>query len=141
MSNKPAGKIIQKERFIELRAAGLSYNAIAKQLNVSKPTLIRWSRELVKEIGNARALRMDELFERFAVAKGKRVEAFGKRLDAILKELDTRDLSDVATDKLLGIALKYGEALRAEYEPLTLAREKDAFDILEDLKTSETWPL
>ena len=32
--------------FIALRAAGLSYKKIANQLKVSKPTLIKWSREL-----------------------------------------------------------------------------------------------
>ena len=34
-----------------------------------------------KELANARTLRMDGLFERFAVAKSKRVEVYGKRLE------------------------------------------------------------
>jgi transposase len=139
MRRKTEGKTVEKERFIELRAAGLSYDSIAAQLNVSKPTLISWGRELAKEVHNARTLRLDELFERFAVAKGKRVEAFGKRLEAILAELDTRNLADVKTEALLALALKYGESLKAEHEPLTLQGEDLPFDV-SALTTRDTWP-
>ena len=110
-----------KERFIELRAEGRSYADIAAVLKVSKPTLIAWSKELSLEVQNARNLRLDVLFEKYAVAKTKRVEVFGKRLDAILKELDTRDLKEVGTPTLLALALKYGENLREEYVPLKLS--------------------
>ena len=127
-----------KEKFIELRAASMSYENIAGQLNVSKPTLITWAKELQKEIGNARTVRMDELFERFAVAKTKRIEVFGKRLDAILTELDKRDLSEVKTEALLTLALKYGEMMRNEHEPLLLKGEESALDY--DFSTTETWP-
>jgi transposase len=37
-------KIDQKEQFIELRAKGVSYDEIAKEIGVSKPTLIKWGR-------------------------------------------------------------------------------------------------
>jgi hypothetical protein len=125
----------EKERFVELRAEGRSYADIAAALKISKPTLIAWGKDLQKEISNARTLRMDELFEKYAVAKSKRVEVFGKRLDAILAELDTRDLADVQTPVLLTLALKYGESLRAEYEPLKLLGEE--MDWL-DIKNTET---
>lgn len=134
------GKIEQKERFIELRAAGRSLVSIAAELKVSKPTLIAWSRELTKEIGNARTLRTEELFERFAVTKTKRIEAFGKRLEGILGELDKRKLDDVKTEALLSLALKYGDAMKAEYEPLALKGEEKTraagpFDIGHDAVT------
>ena len=125
----------EKERFVELRAEGRSYADIAVALKISKPTLIAWGKDLQKEISNARTLRMDELFEKYAVAKSKRVEVFGKRLDAILAELDTRDLADVPTPVLLTLALKYGESLKAEYEPLKLLG--DEMDWL-DIKNTET---
>jgi len=118
-----------KERFIELRAEGRSYTDIAAALNVSKPTLITWGKEFQKEIGNARTLRLDELFEKYAVAKSKRVEVFGKRLEAILTELDKRDLADVPTSSLLTLALKYGESLKAEHESLSLKGDDVPFSI------------
>jgi len=125
----------EKERFVELRAEGRSYADIAVALKISKPTLIAWGKDLQKEISNARTLRMDELFEKYAVAKSKRVEVFGKRLEAIMTELDKRDLSDCLTPVLLTLALNYGESLRAEYEPLKLLG--DEMDWL-DIKNTET---
>ena len=109
-----------KENFIALRAEGRSFADIADILKTSKPTLINWSKELSRDIQNARTLRMDELFEKYAVAKAKRVEAFGERLKAILAELDKRNLDEVPTAVLLGLALKYGESLKNEYETLKL---------------------
>ena len=118
-----------KENFIALRAEGRSFADIADILKTSKPTLINWSKELSRDIKNARTLRMDELFEKYQVAKAKRVEAFGKRLNAILAELDKRNLDEVPTAVLLGLALKYGESLRNEYEPLKLQGEGLPFDM------------
>jgi DNA-binding XRE family transcriptional regulator len=130
-----------KERFIELRAEGRSYADIAAALNVSKPTLIAWGKELQKEVANARTLRLDALFEKYAVGKTKRVEVFGKRLEAILTELDTRKLSDVPTPALLKLALDYGDRLKDEAEPLTMQGEDIAFDMAAFGNTTrDTWP-
>lgn len=127
----------RKERFIELRTAGLSYSDIAAELDVSKPTLIAWGKELQKEVANARTLRMDELFEKYAVAKAKRIEVFGKRLEAILTELDRRPLNDVPTATLLKLVLEYGERLKGEAFSLTLQGEPKLD--FPDLATPETW--
>ena len=133
----------EKERFIELRAEGRSYSDIAVALKVSKPTLIAWGKELQRDISNARTLRMDELFEKYAVAKAKRVEVFGERLNAILAELDKRDMADVPTSSLLALALKYGENLKDEYQPLSLRGEDLDLNESWDLatKTPNTWPV
>lgn len=45
-----------KENFIRLRAEGNSLNAISKELNTSKPTLIKWEKEFEKEIKKAEHL-------------------------------------------------------------------------------------
>ena len=41
-----------KERFIELRAKGWSFDKIAKEIGKAKQTLIDWSKELQDEIAN-----------------------------------------------------------------------------------------
>ena len=137
------GKLNLKESFIDLRAEGRSYADIAEKLDVSKPTLISWGHELGKEVANAKTLHFDALFERYAVGKAKRIEVFGKRLEAILAELDKRDLKDVKTDALLTLALKYGEHLAAESEPLEMLGEEKTTDMDELLgsfkSTTETW--
>lgn len=138
MEIKSQGKNELKEKFLELRASGFSFAVISEKLGVSKPTLISWSRELSIEISNSRTLRMDELFQKFAVSKEKRVEAFGKRLDGILAELDKRNLEELKTETLLTLALKYGEMLRAENEPLTLS-EKRNFPAIDFGEGIDTW--
>ena len=45
-----------KEKFIELRAKGWSFDKIAKELGKAKQTLINWSKELEDEIDNLKAL-------------------------------------------------------------------------------------
>ena len=45
--------IEEKQRFVELRAKGLSFERIAEELKVSKPTLIKWSEELFHEVQEA----------------------------------------------------------------------------------------
>ncbi|MBT2601832.1 hypothetical protein ABWK46_13160 [Peribacillus frigoritolerans] len=45
-------KLDQKAQFIELRAKEVPYEKIAQELEVSKPTLIKWGRELETEISN-----------------------------------------------------------------------------------------
>ena len=128
-----------KERFIEKRAEGLSYANIAVALKVSKPTLIAWGKELQRDIGNAKTLRMDELFEKYAVAKSKRIEVFGERLNAIMKELDKRDMTDVPTASLLTLALKYGDRLKDEYQPLSLQGEDLPFDFSSVNNVPDKW--
>lgn len=130
-----------KERFIELRAEGRSYADIAAALKVSKPTLIAWGKELQRDIMNARTLRMDELFEKYAVAKAKRVEVFGTHLNAILTELETRNLATVPTAPLLTLALKYGEFMKDELEPLSLQGEDLPFDMSDIGAVKDEWPV
>lgn len=110
----------KRERFVELRAEGRSYADCASELQVSKPTLLKWGRDLAIEVTNARTLRLDTLCEQYVVSKARRIEAFGERLQRILCELDKRDLSDVPTVALCRLALDYGSALKAEAEPLVL---------------------
>lgn len=127
-----------KERFIELRAEGRSYADIAAELGASKTTVIGWGKELHREVTNAQTLRLDALINTYAVAKAKRVEVFGKKLDAIMDELDNRDLSDLSTHQLLKLALDYGDRLKAEDTPLTMQGDQPE-DVLSGLITLETW--
>lgn len=106
-----------RERFVELRAAGLSYAKIAEALDVSKPTLISWAKEMQVELANAKAMRADETLQRYAEARDRRMVALAQTLDRVLDALAARDLGDVRTADLLKLALAYGDALQAEAEP------------------------
>ena len=119
-----------KERFIELRASGLSYDKIAKELQVSKVTLIAWAREFELELSNLRAIELESLLESYYLTRVKRIELLGERLKALKAELESRDLRDVPTAKLFILFTKCYELLKAEVlesEPTFAKRE--AFDM------------
>jgi hypothetical protein len=103
-----------KERFIEMRAKGYSFDKIAKDLGKAKQTLIDWSKELQDEIANRRALELEALYESYYLLKENRLQTFGAMLTKIKEEVERRDLSDVPTDKLLELLLKYNSQVKDE---------------------------
>ena len=103
-----------KERFIELRAKGWSFDKIAKELGKAKQTLIDWSKELQEEIANVKASELEVLYEKYYLLKEARLQTFGEMITKIKKEVEGRDLSDVPTDKLLDLLLKYNSLVKDE---------------------------
>lgn len=103
-----------KLRFVELRAKGWSYARIAKTLEVSKPTLIEWSKTLRVELHNAKALRWQELEESLQVSAEARLTRLAKQAKRICKELNDRFLDEVPTETLLELLLKLNRELKAE---------------------------
>ena len=121
-----------KEKFVELRAKGLSYDKISQQIGVSKPTLISWSKELEVEIFNLSAIEKEKLQKMLRVSKEYRVKLLSSQLNMVLFELGKRDLSTINTAKLLELSLRYLSELKSEDENL-LFRQK--FSPLDDLVT------
>jgi len=134
----------QKERFIEMRAQGYSFDKIAKELGRAKQTLIDWSKELQEEIANLKALELEALYEKYYLLKETRLQTFGEMLQKIKKEVDKRNLSDVPTDKLLDLYLKYNSQAKEEIvEPHfkssgEIDEERTERELLEGLTTSQT---
>ena len=138
--------IDQKEKFIELRAKGWSFDRIAKELGRAKQTLIDWSKDLQEEIANRKALELDALYETYYLQRENRLQMFGAMLTKIKEEVEGRDLSDVATDKLLELFLKYNSQVKEEIvEPIykssqELTEEKEDRELLDDLTTLQREP-
>lgn len=108
-----------KERFIELRARGYSFDKIAKELGKAKQTLVDWSKDLQEEIANRKALELEALYGSYYLLKESRLQTLGAMLTKIKEEVERRDLSDVPTDKLLDLMLKYNSQVRDELvEPI-----------------------
>jgi transcriptional regulator with XRE-family HTH domain len=120
-----AGKNELKAKFIELRAKGWSYRKLARRLKVSKSTLSNWSIELEEEIASLKAMELEALAEQFYLLKEGRIRLLGGILKRIQKEVLSRDLSGVPTDRLLELLLRYQEALQEEYvEPKPLSGQE-----------------
>lgn len=135
-----------KERFIELRAKGWSFDKIAKELGKAKQTLIDWSKELQDEIANRKALELEALYESYYLLKENRLQTFGAMLSKIKKEVESRDFSDVPTEKLLELLLKYNSLVKEEIiEPNfksseEMREERQDRELLEKLSTFQMEP-
>ena len=132
--------IEKKEEFIELRARGLSFQKIAKKLQISKSTLINWSKECVIEINNLRELRVEAIKERFLISQEKKLEVFGVALGKIISEIEERDLSDLTTGQLYKLFFKMTKDLESG-ETVTLKRQKDPIGELFQSTDCEVWSL
>ena len=136
-----------KERFIELRAKGWSFDKIAKEIGKAKQTLIDWSKELEEEIANCKALELEALYERYYLLKEAKIQKYGAILSKITNELESRDFNNVPTGRLLELYLLYFERLSQEVvEPnfkssQEITEDRQDKELLEELTTLQSEPL
>jgi hypothetical protein len=136
-----------KERFIELRAKGWSFDKIARETGKAKQTLIDWSKELQDEIANRKALELEVLYEKYYLLKEAKIQKYGSILSKITNELESRDFNNVPTGRLLELYLLYFERLSQEViEPnfkssQEIEEESQDKKLLEDLTTLRSEPL
>ncbi len=101
-------------KYIELRAEGKSYTAISVELNINRSTCYSWEKDLSEQIAEAKRARLQELVESFAMTKEARIQRLGSTLEKINEALEVADFTQIPTEKLLDLKLKYTEALRNE---------------------------
>ena len=94
------------DRFIELRAAGATFGDIAAELQVSKPTLIAWSRKHHLRIRNLRALETEARAEQCKISRPACLDNLGEDLRRIREEIARRDLGDIPTARLFLLAAR-----------------------------------
>jgi hypothetical protein len=92
-----------------LRGQGKSFEAIAQELGISKPTLLKWQGELFDQIKEQEFYEVQQLTEMYQVTRRERFETIAKLLGAVKVELarraDAEQLADMPTDKLTALAL------------------------------------
>lgn len=115
------------ERFIALRSSGSTYAKIMAELNVSKPTLIAWSRKHQFEIQNLRAIELEALREKWLADTTARVNALGEQLQKIEGELNTRDVADLSTSQLYKLAQALRRQIERETGPVHFTRRLPRF--------------
>jgi len=130
-----------KHRFIELRGNGLSFDKIARDIGVSKGTLLKWEKELKQEISEVRFIELESMIQKYGVLRTERVKSYGEMLEKYRKELTQRDLSDVSTNKLLDMALIVEDRLREEMKDIRhYSKETDIKGFDFDMKVpKDTW--
>jgi hypothetical protein len=136
-----------KERFIELRAKGWSFDKIAKETGKAKQTLIDWSKDLQDEIANRKALELEALYETYFLLKEAKIKKYGAILSKITNELENRDFNNVPTGRLLELYLLYFERLSQEVVEPTyksseeIREERQDRELLDELTTLQTEPV
>ncbi|HPX92483.1 MAG TPA: hypothetical protein PKZ93_13355 [Spirochaetota bacterium] len=132
-----AGNIEQQARFIELRGKGMSFQKIAEEIGVSKPTLIKWNGELLEQVKEAQYMEFENLVEQYGLFRKERFEVYCKALNTALKEFQERaekgDLKNVPTDKLLNILEQLEKRVEKDTsKELLSVRVKDNFHFGEE---------
>jgi len=113
-----------REQFIELRAENVSFGKIAKQLKVSKSTLIMWARLYELDIQNLRVITREALNERYKATQQHRLQMWSEQLEAVREELKKRGLGDIPTPKLLELLDSLSERLKSEAYRVEFKGEK-----------------
>jgi predicted XRE-type DNA-binding protein len=98
---------IKKQQFITMRVEGNSFEQIAKALSIEKPNLIQWNkeRETRKAINEGLAIRLNDEVRTLEMGKQNRLSAMLKIYKKVINEIEQRDLSDIATDKLIQLSV------------------------------------
>ena len=134
MARNTVSNIEQQARFIELRGKGRSFQKIAEEIGVSKPTLIKWNGELLEQVKEAQYMEFENLVEQYGLFRKRRFEIYCKALNSALKEFEERaekgELKEVPTDKLLNLL-----------EQLEKRVEKDTSRELLSVHVRDTWKL
>ncbi len=133
----------EKQKFIELRAKGLSFDKIAKELDICKPTLLKWSQDYKKEIANLFYFQFEAMISQFRLERTSRVESMAVILSKAIEELKSRSFDDLSAKELLSIIAQTGENLNAELsrvQYITDEHEDPISRIEDELLTPKTLP-
>lgn len=122
----------QQLRFIQLRAEGMSFAKIAQELNISKPTLLKWHVEMTKEIQQARFYAIEAVVEEYKLRKQHRIQELAALLTKAQAELQKRDFSELSTSDLLKVVERLEEKLLKEIQSVSCETGETKEILLED---------
>ena len=123
-----------KNKFVELRAKGNSFQSIGNTLGVSKQTLINWSKDLQIKINNLRTVEYDALLSKYKLNKQKKLEFYGEFLEKVYSEIQKRNLEELPTEKLFHLYLKINDSLEKDMPSIVLESTTDTWS-LSDITT------
>ena len=136
MAKVKADPLEEKKQFIKLRANGLSYDKIIKEMGKAKATLLKWGRELQEEIGTARSIELESMYEEHGMLREQRLRFHGQTLQRMREEIEGRELSEVPTPRLMELYLKQESQMSLDLEKLSFL---DNETMLNDKKERVKW--
>lgn len=100
-----------QQKFITLRADGMSYDKIAMALKVSKTTLIKWSKEHEAQIKELQFLAMETIKRNFNRSIQSRYETLLTHIQKIDSAITSADLSKAPIKDLITIQSHFLEQI------------------------------
>lgn len=96
----------QKQKFISLRAEGFSFDEIAKRINISKPTLIKWSKEFNDEIQEIRKSADERFIFEEKIRRKNRAKRIRNELEKAYKALEKTNYDKLSKKEIIQIVDK-----------------------------------
>lgn len=118
MTTSKSNKV--KLQFIEARAEGKSLRGISAELKISTSTCVEWDKQFSKEIDQAKADNLKEIYEAQALTRQARLESLGTHRAKILEALQEKDYKEIPADKLADMLLKVDKEVESTYSTLEL---------------------
>ncbi|MBK6912283.1 MAG: hypothetical protein IPH11_00845 [Ignavibacteriales bacterium] len=118
--------IEKQQKFIELRAEGLSFDVIAKKVNVSKPTLIKWSKELKDKIEEVTQIIEEQFISEQRIKNVVRAQKISEELDRAYEALRKTDYENMKKKDLINIIKVLEENLKLKTQE---KKEQEGEDI------------
>lgn len=121
------GNELKKVKFVQLRSAGKTYNEISQEIEISKPTLVEWSKELEAELNNEIEIYKEEIRKKFRLDFERQMQLKAKILDKLEAEVLSNDFSEIPKIKIIELILKItdsmGEPNRFKFKGIDLGFE------------------
>ena len=124
-------------KFILLRSDGISFDKIAKELKVSKVTLIQWSKLFEDDIKELQFLAMVEIKKRYSNTVAKRYETLLQQLDKIDNAILEADLSEESLKDLIQLqqhTYAQIESIEKRFKTKAYITNKNEFGMVENLE-------
>ena len=124
-------------KFILLRSDGLSFDKIAKQLKVSKVTLIQWSKLFEDNIKELQFLAMVEIKKQYSNTVAKRYETLLQQLDKIDNAILEADLLETPLKDLIQLqqhTYSQIESIEKRFKTKAYITNKNEFGMVENLE-------
>lgn len=117
----------RSEKFIKMRAQGLSLTEISKELGVCRQTLAKWDKDFEVAIGEIKYVELEAIKNQCKMEVTARIKNLGTHLEKVRKELEKRDLSDLSTEKLSQMYLTYFDKFKDEIGNLDFESKEKQF--------------
>ena len=124
-------------KFILLRSDGISFDKIAKELKVSKVTLIQWSKLFEDNIKELQFLAMVEIKKQYSNTVAKRYETLLQQLDKIDNAILEADLSEESLKDLIQLqqhTYSQIESIEKRFKTKAYITNKNEFGMVENLE-------